>query len=144
MLDRDEIFAFVPDLGGGKRLVGVAARFWRRVDCLGFVQPLMQVGDVGFLFVFHAHQRSREPRDLEILGQHQRDRLAAEHDLVVVQRPERRTARRDVVHVGAVGAGHRRAVLVRQHGDHAFDRHRLADIDAAMRPFAMVDATTLP
>ena len=45
-----------------------------------------------------------------VFGDDQRDRLAAEPDLVVVQRPERRTFRRHVVFVGAVVARHVRPV----------------------------------
>ena len=70
----------------------------------------------GFLVVFDADQRRREARDLRRFGDHQRDRLAVEHDLVVVQRPERRPVRRHVVLVGLVVVRHGRTVLVRQHG----------------------------
>ena len=81
------------------------------------------------LLVFHPDQRRREARDLRRLGDDQRDRLAVEHDLVVVQRPERRAIRCHLVLVGLVVVRHGRAVLVRQHGEHAFDAHGRAGVD---------------
>jgi hypothetical protein len=44
---------------------------------------------VRLFLVFDADQRRREARDLQLLGDDQCDRLAAELDLVVVKRPER-------------------------------------------------------
>ena len=83
MLDRDEIFGLVAHLGRRKGLRGVAARllpgFSDRHKAL--VALRIQVGDVRLLLVFDAHQRGREARGLPILGEHQRDRLAVEHDL---------------------------------------------------------------
>ena len=93
--------------------------------------PRMQIGDVRFWLVFDPHQRGREARGLPILGEDQRDRLAVEHDLVVVERAERRACLgRHIVLVGLVVVGHARPVLVRQHVEHAGDAQRLAGVDA--------------
>ena len=136
MLDRDVILAAVAHRGRGERLLGRAARLWRgervlgRLQCDGPVTLTIQIGDVRFFIVFHADQRRREARDLRLFGDHQRDRLAAEPDPVVVERPERRTFRSHLVLVGAVGARHARPILMRQHVDHAFNGKRLARVDA--------------
>ena len=78
MLDRDVILALVADLGRGECLRGVAARLCRgQCEGLigqreGLVTLTIQVGDVRFFFILHAHQRSREAGDLPLLRQHQR------------------------------------------------------------------------
>src|SRR5258707_8585756 len=90
----------------------------------------MDVRDVHFLVIIHAHQRGREPGDLGLFGDHQRDRLAAEPDPVVIERPEWRTLRGRLVLVGVVRARHARPVLVREHINHACDGERIAWINA--------------
>src|SRR5258707_8541534 len=50
------------------------------------VEPRVQVGGVGLRFIFDTHQRSRKLRNLPLLGQHQRDRLMVELDLLVIER----------------------------------------------------------
>ena len=64
----------------------------------------------------------------------ERDRLAVEHDLVVVKRPERRAGRSYVVLVGLVVVRHVRAVLVREHVDDTRDAHRGACVYARDAP----------
>ena len=126
MLDRHVVFGLVAHRGRGQRLVGLAACLRRREHGLHRIRrsPVgtaasrcaMHVRDVRFLLVFHSHQRRRKARDLRRLGDHQRDRLAVEHDLAVVERPVRRAVRRHIVLVGLVVVRHGRTVLVRQHG----------------------------
>ena len=131
VLGRDEIFGLVAHVGRRKGLRGVAARLLGLLDDEGLVALRMQIGDVRLLLVFDAHQRGGEARGLPLLGQHQRDRLAAEHDPVVVERAERRALLgRDIVLVGLVVVGHRRPVLVGEHVEHALDAQRLAGVDA--------------
>ena len=90
----------------------------------------MQIGGVRFFVVFHTDQRRREAGDLRLFGDHQRDRLAAEPNAVVVERPIRRTFRRHVVLVGVIGACHGWPVAVREHVNDALDGKRLVHIDA--------------
>ena len=105
----------------------------------------VHVRDMRLRLVVHPDQRGREARDLRRFGDDQRDRLAVEHDPVVVERPERRAVRRHVVLVGLVVVRHGRPVLVRQHGEHARDAACAAPVSMrVMRPLAMVEATTLP
>ena len=99
----------------------------------------MDVRDVRFLFVFHANQRCREASDLWLFGDHKRDRLKAEPDPVVIERPERRTLGSHLVVIGAVVARHRRAILMCEHVDHACNGKRLASVDARDAPLAIVD-----
>src|ERR1700754_3753851 len=81
--------------------------------------------------VFDAHARRSKMRSFPILSQHQRDRLSAELDLVVVERSVGRPfLRRDIVLVGPVGIRHRWSILVCKHIEHAADPERFAGIDA--------------
>ena len=118
-------------VGRGVGLVGFAARFFRFFDRKGFVALGLQVGD-GFLFlVFDAHQRGGEAGDFPFLGHDQRDRLTAEHDLVVIKRTKRLAVfRPDVVLVGFRFGGHARPMLVGQDIENAFDTQRRAYVDA--------------
>jgi hypothetical protein len=84
--------------------------------------------------VFDTHQRGGKARDLELLRDHQRDRLAAEANLVVIQRTERRAGRGDLVVVCLVGRGKLGPVRMREHGDHALDRHGILEIEALDAP----------
>ena len=94
VLDRDEVFALVAHFGRGERCLGVAARLRRRErvraglrgGCQSgrLVPPAVQVGDVRLLVVVDPHQGGREPGDLRLFGDNQRDRLAVEQDPVVV------------------------------------------------------------
>src|SRR5262249_44021589 len=52
----------------------------------------------------------------------------------VVERPERRAVRGDLVLVRLIVVRHRRTVLVRQHGEHAFDALCGARVDARDAP----------
>jgi len=129
VLDRDVIFGLVAHGGGRIGPVGLAAP--RLFDHETLVAPGEQVGAVRLVFVFDAHQRSREAGGLPLLGQHQGDRLIAEQDLVVVERTERRAfLRRHVVRVGRLRRRHGRPIFVGEHVEHAFDPQRLARIDA--------------
>ena len=63
MLDRDIIFARVAYLGGSEGPLSRAARFWRREHVrarlgggYGFVALGVNVRDVRFFVIFHAHQ----------------------------------------------------------------------------------------
>ena len=88
------------------------------------------------VLVLHLHQRRRKARDFRGFGDNQRNRLAVEHDFVVIERPERRAQRSHIVLVGLVVVGHGWPVRVRQHLDHTFDalrRGRVNAPDAAFR-----------
>ncbi len=108
--------------GGGIGFVGFAARFFRLFDREGVVALRLQIGDGLLFLVFDAHQRGGEAGDFPFLGHHQRDRLTAEHDLVVIEWTKRLAVfRSDVILVGFRFAGHARTVLMGQHVKHAFD-----------------------
>ena len=135
MLDRDVVLAAVAHLGCGERCLGRAARLWRgewvlgRLQYDGLVALAIQVRNVPFFIAFHADQRRRETRDLRLFRHHQCNRLAAEPNAVVIERPERRTFRSHLVLVSAVVACHGWPILMREHVDHAFNRKRLARVD---------------
>jgi hypothetical protein len=119
---RDEIFGFMAHLGRCESLVGVAMRLFGFLDHKGLIAPLVQVGDEGLLVVFDMDERGRVARGFPIFRQHQCDRLAAEHDLLVVKRTERRAFfRRHIVLPRLVGVGHARPVFVGEHIEHARD-----------------------
>src|SRR5947209_2328388 len=65
-----------------------------------------------------------------ILGQHQRNRVRDVENLVIIERAERRAARRDIVLIGFLAARHAWTIFVREHVDHAFDGKRFAGVDA--------------
>ena len=94
------------------------------------VAPTMHIRNVRVRLVLHPHQRCRETRDLRRFGDDERDRLAAEHDPAVVERPERRSRGRYVIFISLIVVRHRRTILMRQHVEHALDAHRGAEIDA--------------
>ena len=107
MLGRDEILGLVADIGRGIGLGGIAMRLFGLLDHKGLIALLVEVGDEGLLLILDVNERGRVAGGFPFLRQHQRDRLAAEHDPVVVQRPERRAfLRRDIVLPGLVGVGH--------------------------------------
>ncbi len=135
MLGRDEIFGLVTHGGCRIGFLGVAARLFEFLDDKRLIALLIQVGDECLLFMLYAYERGSVARDLPFLRQHQRDRLAAEPDLVVVERTEWRAFfRRDIVLPGMVRAGHAGPVLVGEHVEHAFDTQRLAGVDARDAP----------
>ena len=92
MLDRDEILGLVPHVGCGISLVGLATWLLGLVDRDGIIEPCVQVGREIVRLIFDAHQGGREPRNLPLLGEHQRDRLAIELDLVVIERAKWRAS----------------------------------------------------
>jgi hypothetical protein len=130
MLHRDVVFGLMAPLGRRDRLVGLATCLRPPLHREGFIALSVQIRDVRRLFVFDAHQRRRKTCDLPFLGEDQRDRLSAEDDLVVVERPEGRAFRRHVIAIGALGAGQTRPIFMGQHVDHAVDPQRLAGVDA--------------
>src|SRR5690348_4600845 len=103
MFDRDEVLAFVPNGRGGVGLRGIAARLIGLVDNEGLINLRVQIGSVFLCLVVNVHQGGREPSYLRFLGEHQRDRLVVELDLVVVKRAKGRTAGETLVNVGLVG-----------------------------------------
>ncbi len=86
MLGRNEVFGYVTHLCRRKRLLGIAARLLGLVDRERLAALRVQVGDVMLFLVLDPHQRSGDTRGFPILGQHQRERLSAEMDPVVVER----------------------------------------------------------
>src|SRR5262249_4295052 len=65
-----------------------------------------------------------------------RNGLAAEYDLVVIERPEGFSVRRDIILVGVAACGHARAVLVREKPENAIHAQgvtRVESDDAAAR-----------
>ena len=110
VLDRDIIFGVVAHRRRGESLFAASPRGFGGVNMAprdlsglhrdGRVALAEHVRDVSLALVLHADQRRRKARDLRCLGHHQRDRLAVEHDPVIVQRPERRPVRCHVVLVG--------------------------------------------
>ena len=91
MLDRDEVLGFVPYGRRGKGLCRIATRFVGLFNHEGLIEPRVQIGGMCLRLVLDMHQRGRKTRDLPFLGDHQRDRLAVELDLVVEERTKRRT-----------------------------------------------------
>ena len=137
MFDGDVVFGAVADRSCSQGLLGPAARLGgpehtlsRLCGSEGDLALAVEVRDVRFFLVSYSHQRRRKARDLRLFGYDQRDRLAAEHDLVVVKRPKGRASlRRHLILMGAIGVRHLRSVLVGEHVDHAGDAARLARID---------------
>ena len=86
VLGRNEIFGHVAHSGGRKSLLGIAARLCRRVDGKRLAALRVQIGNVRLLLVFDPDQRGGDAGGFPILRQHQRERLSAEMDLVVVER----------------------------------------------------------
>ena len=71
----------------------------------------VQIGDVRLLLVLDPDQRGGDTRGFPIFSQHQRDRLSAEKDPVIVKRAIGRAfLGRDIVLVGVVLVGHRRPI----------------------------------
>ena len=140
MLDWNEILGLVAHGGRSQRLVGRAAHLRRRehglqwicrnLDPNGRLAPAAYVGDVCFPVVFHLNQGRGKSRDLPRFRYHQRDRLAVEHDLAVVERSIRGAFRRHVVLVGLVVVRQGRTVFMREDVEHALDAQRLAGVDA--------------
>jgi hypothetical protein len=90
MFGRNEILRLVAHGCFGESFFGMAARLLGFPDHDGFVALREQVGIEGGRFlVVDADQRSREACRFPCLRQHQRDRLSAELDLIVVERTER-------------------------------------------------------
>src|SRR3954447_14580088 len=96
----------------------------------GSITLTIDIRGMRFLCVFYANKRCREASDLWLFGNHKCDRLKAEPDPVVVERPERRTLGSRLVVIGAVVARHRWAILMCEHIDHACNGKRLACVDA--------------
>jgi len=130
MLGRDEILSLVTHIGCRIGFLDIAARLFGLLYDKRPVALFMQVSGRCLLFILDPHQRSSIARDFPPLGQHQRDRLAAELDLVVVKRTERRTFfRRDIVLPGFVTLGHAGTVLMSEYLNHALDTQRFAGVD---------------
>jgi hypothetical protein len=140
MLDRNVIFAGVAHCRGGECLLGSTARLRRRehrLDRIGWgshrnggFAPAIHIRHVRICLVLHPHQRRCKTRDLRRFGDDERDRLAVEHDLAVVERPERRSRGGRLIVVGLIVVRHGRAVLVRKHVEHTLDTQGGAAIDA--------------
>ena len=102
MLDRDIILAVVAHRGRGERLLGVAARLRRRehgvlglVAFTGMALSRWRYRSVTCASSSYSTRTSDAAKRAisDVFGDHQRDRLAVEQDLVVVERPERRAVR---------------------------------------------------
>lgn len=93
MLDRDVILAAVTHRRGGAGRLRVAAAWRWRKRVIGLRQGdesnmlAAHVRQMRRRLVFDADERSGEAGDLRLFGDHQRGRLAAEQDAVVVERP---------------------------------------------------------
>ena len=59
----------------------------------------VEISDRLFSLILDADQRCGKARDLELLGNHERDRLARKEDLLVVKWPERQSWRGRLVRV---------------------------------------------
>ena len=107
--------------------VGVAARLGRNEAGAFFLRHEfvahrhVQVGVVRRGFVFDRHQAGGVARGFQSFGHHQRHRLRAEGDLVVVQGAEWRAGWRHLVRVVHVEERQFRAVVVGDDVDHAGD-----------------------
>ncbi len=102
-----------------------------------------RVRDVRLFLVVHPDQRGCKAGDLRGFRDDKRDRLAAEHDPVAVERPERRPNRSHLILVSFIVVRHARAVLVRNHVDNALDAQGGASLDpgdAALRDRRRDDA----
>jgi len=134
MLDRDAIFDFDPGRGSIESSGGIAAlmgmAFTVFADCTRAATMRFEIRDVTSLLVIDSDKRGGKPGDLGLLGHHERDRLAAEPDLVVVERPEGRTRRRHFVAVLPVGGGQFRPMGVCKDIEHAWHCQRIGSVDA--------------
>jgi len=91
----------------------------------------LQVRDVRLRLVFDPHKEAAKWA-VSQSSPAPRDRLPAEHDLVVIERAVwRALLRRDIVPVGLVRVGHWGAVLMGENVEHAADAQRRAGIDAS-------------
>ena len=89
MLGGDEILGLVTHGGGGIGLCRITTRLVGLLDHVGLVESRVQIGGVDIRFVFDTHEGRRKMRRFPILGDHQRDRLAVELDVVVIERAKR-------------------------------------------------------
>ena len=103
VLDRNEVFGLVAHGRRSKGLRRIATRFVGLFNHEGLIAPGVQIGVVALRLILDMHERGRKTRDLPLLGDHQRDRLAVELDLVIVERTKRRAGWRDLVVESLIG-----------------------------------------
>jgi hypothetical protein len=83
MLDWDVVLGFMPYGRRGVGLCGIATRLVGLFNHVGLIDPRVEIGGMCLGVVVDLDQGGRKPGDLPFLGEHQRDRLAVELDLVV-------------------------------------------------------------
>ncbi len=89
-----------------------------------------EIGDMCSLIVGDADERGGKARRFDVLRYDQRHRLTAEPDLTIVQRPERRTGRCNVVAILFIRGGHFWPVVVREYFEDARHRQSVPSVDA--------------
>src|SRR4029077_2755750 len=132
--NRNEVLGLVAHDRCGNSLPRIAARFVGLFNHVGLIAPRVQIGVVALRLILDTHERGRKTCDLPLLGDHQRDRLAVELDLVIVERTKRRAGWRDLVVESLIGVTHLRPILVGEDVENAFDGKRLARVDALEPP----------
>ena len=90
----------------------------------------IEIGDRLLLLILDVDQRRREPGDLELLRDHQRNGLPGEENGFVVKGSEWRARRGGLVRVFLVRGRDGRSVVVSEHLDHAGHGKRGGPIDA--------------
>ena len=137
VLGGNEVFRLMAYVGRRNGACRIAARLFRLLDDEGRIALRLDIRDAGLVLILDLHTRGREARRIPVFGKHECDRLPAEQDLVVIERTKRRALLgRDIVLPGLVRIGQRRAVLMRQNVDDAFDLQSVARVDphdAALR-----------
>ena len=84
-------------------------------------------GEIGRLrggSVCDPHEARSVARQLESIRDDERDRLAVVEDLRVVQRPQRRARRRELILIAAIQPREARRIFVRENLQHALERER--------------------
>ena len=104
VLDRDPVFVLDPDRRFSKAPRASPRACHAHTEALlgwhvGVIPREIEIRPVRLDLVLDPHEGRRVIRNAEVLGHHQRDRLAAIHDFVVIEGSEGRTRRSDVVPV---------------------------------------------
>ena len=106
VLDRGPVLVRDPDRGFVERALRVAAGARQRLEAeaplrrfIGGMPGASEIGGVRVGLVLDPQEGCRVVRDVGVLCDHERDRLAAVDDPVVMEGPQRRAGRSDVVPV---------------------------------------------
>ena len=142
MLDGDMVLVGDLDRGAVEGFLGVATRAGHRLDAgalllrlVGLVPVELHIRGVHRGLIFHLHQRGGVAGDAELFRYHERHRLAAIDDLLVIEGAERRAGRRDFVLMAEAEPCRARPVFMCKHLQHAGHGERRLDVDGGDAAF---------